>query len=185
MMMRLTSLTNARVESAVSMATAPPIPPLPILSSLASGSPRCCLPVPPALVRRADAEQQQRGAAVAGGENRCWGALGFIKKWPRRVAPSASLTGHTCGEAGRAPPGPLDRLRRAGPVAARDRPPAEPAPRRGSSHHVWRGLWNWAGSLPKNIVDPGGGDIGGQGRWLRCVAASRAFDPSAGRPVRG
>lgn len=79
---RLTSLTNARVESAVSMVMAmgAPIPPLPILSSplrvssLTSQAPPACEPVP-ALVRRADAEQNHYGAG--GLEYWCaglWGA---------------------------------------------------------------------------------------------------------------
>jgi len=140
MMTRLTSLTNARVESAVSMAAAPPIPPLPIFSprSRVAGSPRGCLPACAAGAgaegRRRTTTEEARCAGCPGVRTLLEGGARLYKERPRRVAPSASLTGHTCGEIGRAPwivcgaQGPWR------PATARGARPAEGI--EASSHHV-------------------------------------------------
>lgn len=127
-MIRLTSLTNARAESAVSMAmaAAPPIPPLPILSSPRRGG--CSL---------AEWLGSVRGAACLcrrwyehRESLRCRGNTGgrlrFIE--PRRVAPSPHGL-HICGvarsPAHRLAPGSSAASRaRDGPSASAKRGPA-------------------------------------------------------------
>src|SRR6185437_8287458 len=98
MMMRLTSLTNARVESAVSMAAAPPIPPLPIFSPRTRVAPRGVAAGAGAEGRRRTTTEEARCAGCPGVRTLLEGGARLYKERPRRVAPSASLTGHTCGE---------------------------------------------------------------------------------------